>query len=282
MGGVIVLNSRWFLVSFIVIPILLIVILLKKNIMLVNYIQFVEFLFDNRTHNFRLLPMERMYLHNRGMINQINISNAEVTYIITPSKDNIGDKLLGDEEIRYKFSIRNRKLPQTFKFIVGNDYSNEKMEVWYKLSENSEYTRIEEKTSERAPYWKGTLKCIDIALERNNLPQGEIVYLYIKVICKKAFELREIKRDTIICLPILFANNVERITYYIDAQGFNEKMYFSAKRVHKEKRKYLIDTGSSCRKGDAMFSVEIDPNEISGEQAYYFRIGTSEIDPEES
>lgn len=281
--GIIYLKKTWFFLVIIIVPFIVIFFAWRKYKELNKYVRFVEGLIDNKYHNFLLLPKLRMYLHKNKINNKVEIEDMKVTYIIYPSANTTTsreDELLGDGSVEYEIRIRNRNLPNTFYFIAGNDYSDEEPQIFYKIGNNGIRSRLEVKSERIAPYWRGRIKSGKIALDKTRLSQEHTISIYIEVRCNRLFEFKKLGRDTIICLPKLFSDDIDRIEYMIDVSKFNgTKFYCNAKRIYMNKE-YRVDE-INCEEGNGIFKTNIEPKEVKGESAYYFRIGLDEIDPEE-
>lgn len=280
-SGAVVFKNKLFLLTLLITPIFFVAYILKKYILLKEYVDFIEFLMNNNVHKFVILPKIRMYLHSEKINNKIYIQDLTITYNINPSDKQVEGKLFGDAEILYEFAIINNNLPQNYNFIYSNDYSNNNINLGYKFNKNESYTLAESKTEQIAPYWKGRMRHDTFALDRSKIPQSNIFNMYVKVDCSRLFEFEELGRDTIVSLPKVFSDNIDSIKYIINLEGFsNKKFYCTAKRIYKHNRVFICD-GISCERiNDKRFETKVSPGDMKGEKAIYFRVGLSEVDPE--
>lgn len=251
---------------------------------LLEYVHFIEYLMYNEKHKFVLLPKIKMYVHSKKIVNKIHIKSLSVVYNIKKSNstDNGSDICLGDMEIIYKLTVENKNIPNEFHFVSGNDYSTLAPSVTFSYGNNNHYLKMLENHEQIAPYWRGSLKHYSFGIENNFLPQTGDFDITIKVSCKEAFTFSEVPRDTIICLPEVFSNNIDKINYEFNLIDFEkEKFYCDAYKIFSNKGDFTTQL-INCEKLDAKntFVSTLNPNEIKGEKAYYFRLGTAQNDIE--
>ena len=256
-----------------------------KHRKLLRYVKFIEYLMNNDKHNFVLLPKIKMYIHRNKIINKMKIKKLDVTYNITRhsiNPDQNDDLLLGDMVIKYEMLIENKCIPNEFNFVSGNDYSNLSPELRYRYGSRPDFQDMGDNCELVAPYWRGSLKRYSFRLERQFLSQEGDLIIEIEVSCKKAFVFDTIPRDTIICLPEVFSNNIDSINYYInliDFEGIN--FYCDAYQINAEKGEFTTQKiGCKKQKGKNSFESYFYPNKLKGEKAYYLRVGTNRIDRE--
>ncbi len=243
-----------------------------------EYIKFVEFLSDNQKHNFMLLPKLRLYLNSNKINNDICIHNLKVEYIITATKNN---DMMGDLYIKYHLVIENRNLPSAIHFVCGNDYSDSLQKMRYKYGKIDDWQPGNFKQRPGIPYWREKLLDYKISIDKQFIPESAFLYLEIEVDCARSFEFEMLSRDTIICLPKIFSDDIRELNYEIKLQNFNQKeFYCDAYTISKEKDGYEIVQSNCFKKSEYLFVSKFNPNKIRGEKAYYFRLGLSENDEE--
>lgn len=280
-GGMVVFNNKLFLLTLFITPILFVVYIIKKYILLKEYVDFVEFLMNNNEHKFVLLPKIRMYLHSEKINNKVDIRDLKIMYNIKPSDRQEIGKLYGDAEIIYDFTIKNNHLPQNYDFIYSNDYSNNEINLGYKFNEHEEYTHAESNSEKIAPYWKGRMRHDIFYLDRTKIPLSNIFHMYVKVNCSRLFEFEELGRDTIVSLPKVFSDHIDNITYIINLEEFSDKIFFcAAKRIYKHNRVFKFESINCERINNKRFESKVCLSNMRGEKAIYFRVGLSEKDPE--
>lgn len=267
-----------FVIILLFIIISLLIILYSKE----KYIRFVDFLFDNEKHNFNLLPKMRMYLNKEKICNKINVKLVEITYDIK-HKQSTQSSLLGDVDILYKIEIENKSIPNTYYFITGNDYSNKAPEIYYKYGSMTKYSRISPEEKNCALYYKNVVRKFNFYLDENYITNANSFNIEIKVHYENSFEFEHNYLDTIICLPKIFGDSVEKMKYIINLHGFPSKndFYFFTYSICGNKLKYNInDIPNRCDKMNESFIVEFNPKSTRDEKAYYFRIGIHDTDKE--
>lgn len=257
----------------------------SKHRKLLQYVKFIEYLMNNDKHNFILLPKIKMYIHRNKIINKIKIKQLDVTYNITRHSNN-PDKndglLLGDMVINYEMLIENKCIPSEFNFVSGNDYSNLSPELKYRYGSRSDYQDMDDNSELIAPYWRGSLKHYSFGIEKHYLPQEGDLKIEIKVSCENAFVFNTIPRDTIICLPEVFSDDIDFIYYSINLFDFEEINYYcDAYQINVEKGEFATHKiGCEKKDGENSFTSKLYPNNLTGEKAYYFRLGTDRTDKE--
>lgn len=263
---------------------IIIIILGYKLYSVILYVNFLEYLMHNNEHDFVLLPKIRMYLNSRKINNKIKIKCIDITYDITPNTDN-PDEILGDMKITYLIKIENKSVPEQFDFVYGNDYSVFSPKVKYCYGIRQEYqTMSKNHNMSIAPYWRGALKHYSFALEKQYLPQDGDIEIKIEVECDKSFAFKKVPRDTIICMPMVFSKDIDKINHTINVRNFGEiKFYSDAYQISKNGLHYqrkAINCTRQHNQDNYSFASILYPNRIRGEKAYYFKIGTSESDVE--
>lgn len=280
--GALVFNNTWFLLCLAMVPITVVVFSLSKYKKQKEYIQFIECLNFNNYHDFRLLPLLRMYIHKYGNINRINLKQVSITYTIVPSERQVVDKLYGDCQIKYVFKIENYNLPKTFYFMSANDFSNIEPEIKYRIGTNSNYSSVNNRSKQVHPYWGGKIKPIAISLDNDQITVNKTMTIEIIVSIGNLFEFKENKRDTIICLPLIYSENVEQIDYSIDVSNFtNRPFYCDVKRFYIKQNKHIVEGIPSSHNEDGTFFTASFCPDNKLESAYYFRLGLSEHDPDD-
>lgn len=245
-----------------------------------EYMRFVEFLFDNNTHRFILLPKIRMYLHSRRINNKYKVDEMKVTYTITQNRESEQDKMVGDLEIIYSIKIGKDKRNGYFDFVTGNDFSNDLSHAQYKYGVMSEYQNMTLLEDKAAPYWRGYLGHFHITIEGKNIPVDGPLEIQFRICAERSFVFGGRKRETIICLPQAFSRNIESLKYHIEVKGFDKPFYGNAYLISKDGGEYRISSLEGTQADNTVFDYTMYPNTIAGEKAYYFKIGTSEEDTE--
>ena len=252
--------------------------IIKRN-ELTNYVSFIEFLMHNKRHCFVILPKIRMYIHSNNLTNKVKINLLRITYDVTKNSNNGS---LGDMTINYDLDIVNNNIPSEFHFVYGTDYSKCTPIVKYNYGHDSVepyYIATKENEEKVAPYWLGFLKHYKLGIDKNKITQNDVFKLRISLECNEAFDF-SIERDTIICLPDMFSNDIEKIEYQINLHGYDEVFYCNAYRVSSDRKEFSIGEVTDKNKPSYSFRQTFYPNTIKGEKAFFFRIGQSENDPE--
>ncbi len=242
----------------------------------VKYINFIEYLFNNDTHRFTLLPKFRIYIENKKRKNKLHITNLKIKYEISKNEDYSDN--VGDLKIDYVFKIKNKHLPKQYYIIFGNDYAEHKPIIEYSLcsSPMASATFTEAKHS---PYERGIINEAVIDLEYENLPKQE-VELKITLKYTNSFNFSITNTDTLILLPLLYGSRIDEIDYKINLEGFDDypRLYCNAYKVSRNRdlgKNYEIKDISIDLKGDDLTKT-IFLQKPQPESAYYFRIGINE------
>ena len=286
-GGTIVFKNGFFLIFLALIPITAIgfMLLNYQNIERKEYVQFIEYLIDNEKHNFRVLPLLRMYIHKNNYVNKVTIDQANIKCTIKPSSEmqnNQSDVLHGDYTLEYNFAIVNKNLPKIFHFISANDYSNDNPEIKYRFNNSGNYIVASSKPNKVNHHGGGIMKHALISFDNAPIQNKRMINLEIVVNVKRAFAFSKSDRDTIICLPCSYSSNVNQIEYTIDVSNFSDgPFYCNAKRIIHDKIKYHICDINCDATNNTVFMTRFEPDNQS-ENACYFRIGLAKEDPDDN
>lgn len=258
--------------------VMLIICLYSKEL----YIRFIEYLFENEHHRFELLPAMRMYLRTKNIRNKVKYNSISVTYNIKHKKS-CESNLLGDLNIIYKLNIKNEKLPKTYYFITGNDYSNEPPTFKYKYGNMQEYSEAAIAEVNCAEYKRNAIRPFKIDLDDNKIAKKGDFVMEMLISYHNSFEFEHIPMDTIICLPKIFGDDIPSLKYTINIIDFpqEEKYYLFSYLIKRDGFRYertVIDNEHDI--GRRTFNVSLRPNNVVGEKAYYFRLGTKDRDVE--
>lgn len=283
--GTIVFKNYLFAMTMLFVPLTAIGFTWLRYRRLREYILFIEFLNDNPSHIFRTLPLLRMYIHKHKRINNVYIPRANVYYDIRPCKDERYDKdnnLLGDCSIEYEFCVHNNRLPKNFYFMVANDYSNNNSKIECRIGTQGNQCVIDSKSMDVHPNWGGRMNLVSISLDNSLIPQSKEFTIYIRVETKKMFVFRKDSRDTIICLPLQYGRTIDQVNFRIDVSKFNiHPFYCNAKRIYIERKNPIIDETICVPHEDrTIFTATYCPVKNT-ENALFFRIGLSEVDPDD-
>lgn len=279
--GVITFNNKWIII-FIVLFIFIIISLITELYLKERYIRFVEFLFENKKHNFNLLPKMRMYLRKEKMCNKLDVYSLEVTYNVKHKKSS-ESSLLGDAEIIYNLRAYNKSLPDSYKLIIGNDYSNKMPHFFYKYGDIKDYMKCSPEEKNCSLYYKNVVRELSFKLDKSHITQSKFLDISFKLYYENSFEFEHNNFDTIICLPKIYGDSINCMKYVINLEGFPNDInfYFFTYSICGDKLNFFInDIANECLEKNKSFSVEFSPNSTKDEKAYYFRIGTLDTDKE--
>lgn len=253
-----------------------------------DYISFVEYLFHNERHRFSLLPRIRMYMNQFKICNKVNIKELNVDYTID-GKDyqNTEEPLCGDVIKTFRFTIDEMKGTK-YTLVFGDDYSFAAPVIKIKYGSQIEYTELAAQEYSSPPYIKSVVRCVKVEINRQIIPQKGTWPLEIRLEYKKAFDFQNVNMDTIVSLPRLFGNRIEKMRYIIKLINYdrNVKYYCFFYKIAKGYNGYEI-VNKDCDKrkssendGYTEFEAVVPLDNIRKEQAFYFRVGTSNIDKE--
>ena len=110
----------------------------------INFINFVEHLFNNTTHNFTMLPKACLARDKSREKSKLSVRDLCITYTCDLSKVNI-EKLKEDtniiygDAVEYTFIVENKNLPEEFACYLGNMYADDPFEITQKHGNQQEY-----------------------------------------------------------------------------------------------------------------------------------------------
>lgn len=271
------LKRPWY---FILLSVTLILVMLCSVFIIrkIRYINFIEFLFCNKTHRFTLLPKFRIHIEKQHKKNKVHLNSMKIKYNITKSDDIAGN--VGNLEIQYELQIKNKNLPRQYYLVFGNDYAQKKPDIIYSIGQGPEAPVFfnEEK---HAPYERGLVNDATINLSPENLPKRKNISLKITYRYENSFNFDETPTDTLIFLPALYGRKIEHIEYTISLSGFDayHELFCNANEIsanHPFRGNYEIKTINDqyLVNKDLLKTIEI--NNVKDESAYYFSIGVSE------
>lgn len=270
------IECLWIIIPFILITIIVIV-FFGHYIKIRKYINFVEFLFNNKKHRFTLLPKLRIYIESTKNKNKVHVTNLNIKYSITKNK-NFSDNI-GDLRIEYDMQIENKHLPKQYYVIFGNDYAENKPKIEYSLC-NRPLVSVTFHETKHASYERGLVNEAVINFDNDNFPKSEIslkiIHNYIN-----SFNFSETETDTLILLPLLYGNKIDHINYEINLIGFEDypKLYCDAYEISDKGLlgiDYEIKDVSTYTKDENLSKSISLNNAMKYEGAYYVRIGVSE------
>lgn len=265
------------LVAFLVV-LLAYIFFMSFHLKKMKYMNFVEFLFYNPTHRFTLLPKFRIFLEKYHKINKIHILNFDINYIITKN-DDYKNAEIGDLEIEYKMTIKNRNVPKEFNLVFGNDYTKEKPKVCAYLSGIKTIVSFNE--FRHSSYERGLVNDATISLANDNLPKKEFE-LKITMNYKNSFNFTNDPTDTLILLPLMFSNKIDKINYRISLLGFDyPELYVSSNEISSKNAfgNYSIKTLPN-KINKNLLCKKTELNNINKESAYFFRISVIDANME--
>lgn len=246
------------------------------------YIRFIEFLFENEHHKFELLPEMRMYLNTKKIANKVKYNSVSVTYDIKHKKSE-KSQLLGDLDIIYNLDIKNEKVPRTFYFLTGNDYSNKPPKLLYKYGKMQDYNEVSADKVNCAKYKRTAIREFKIEFDKSLIENKGNFKLEMKISYEESFEFEHISMDTIICLPKIFGDDIPSMKYTINIIDFppKETYHLFSYIIAREGFCYLRkNIGHEADADRRRFVITFQPNDVKGEQAYYFRLGRKDFDEE--
>lgn len=272
---------------FFVLMVSTLILLIYNIVRLKHFICFVEFLFENDIHNFELLPKMRLYLHYKKIKNNIDILDLDISYNIFVKSKEQEKNLLGNLEIIYKINMSEEKIPKTFHMITGNDFSEKPPKLWIKYGNMNDFAAISYRDRNCAWYNKTSIRDFHFNISENKIVRKGNFILEIKILYDESpsFDFSSNNMETIICLPKIFSDSVKKITYYINLIGFDNKLNFNVFPyvIKSNKKDFEINSIATISNGDRdinKFIINLYPNEIKWEKAYYFKIGLNEHDSE--
>lgn len=240
-----------------------------------DYITFVEYLFDNSYHNFSLLPRIRMYIQRNNIINKIHIKELNVICIIEKNQKNN----YSTSKVIFEFEISRDTLIDTYNFVTGNDFSTETPTVKYSYGDKREREVMMEKPI-FAPDTSSVIRVLSLDIEKDKIPLDQPTWkLKLEFDYVRLFDFEKMETDTIICLPKVFGEKIDKINYTIIISGYdpNKKFYCNLNKCSINNGKYIVTKQGVNSQGNA-FTTTIYPDSYEKEYAYYFRFGTSNLD----
>lgn len=208
-----------------------------------NYISFIEFLFNNKTHSFTLLPKISLHMHQTKKKNKFHVHELFVHYEIDakPYKDS-ENPFLGDMTATFNYTIYNdRNFPKYFHLCMGNDYTSDPPDIQIKYGSQHDYISHEADELPRDKYIITRVRNWQIKLEESNINGSKTFNLSIKIKYKKSFNFDLTAPDIIIFLPKAHGEKIDEVKYVIDLKNFPSYDFrFSCHDIVKRNGKYEI------------------------------------------
>lgn len=263
------------LIFALVLLLIVIVQLYNKYIDRRDFLDFIEHLFQNNTHNFNLLPKICLALDKSKEINQLHVREMTVKYTYDMSK--IDFSILSPETfvgytdtIEYTLNVENKKLPTEFICYRGNMYADDYIDIKQKHGSQVEYEKVP------VPRYTDETKTSSIVqrycwqLKNEYITRSRLLPISIKI--KYHEKARANSNDTIILYPKQYAQKIEKINFEIN---FNcEKNIIERIELFKiwKDNKILKNTpitGINMLNNKATISLHPDSTKY---EAYYFRV----------
>lgn len=265
-----------FLVLTIIILVFLIIFLCWRYIERCNFIKFIEYLFDNPTHNFNLLPKICLELDKYKEVNNLKVISLTVRYTYDMSELDFSSITKNSEinytdVIEYDFTAENEKIPSEFVCYLGNMYAeNCTSEISQKHGIQNEYELVPPPRYTDEIYVNSAIQKYSWQFKKENITKGNQFPFSFKLKCQE--KTKENSSDTIIFYPKQYAKRLEKVKFDIsfvsDKKILNKVQLF---KVWKDGKDFKHTPISESLPVDNNFSVTIQPDSVKYE-AYYFRI----------
>ena len=250
-------------------------------IALVSYIirykkKFIEYLFNNPTHNFNLLPKICLAIDQSTDINDLIVRDMAVSYVCDMSSIDLSSitptsRIKYNDYIEYSFDVENKKLPKQFFCYLGNLYSDTFFgKISQKHGIQSEYELIPTPRYTDETVTRSNVQKYVWQLKPDNFQCTPTVPINFKIDYAETSKANS--NDTIILYPRQFAKKVERITFNFS--------FICSKRILKRVQVFRISQNNRKFSHIPIAELKINNNsaqttiipDSSKYEVYYFRI----------
>lgn len=260
----------------IILFVILFAFLYRRYVERCNFIKFIEYLFDNSTHNFNLLPKICLALDKYKEKNNLKVRELAVKYTYDMSKINLSSisknsVIKYTDIIEYSFLFKNENIPNEFVCYLGNMYTDNDMpEISQKHGIQEIYEAVPPPRYTDETYVSSIIQRYCWQLKKENITNSKQFPLSFKLKCQET--TRENSSDTIIFYPKQYAKKIEKIKFDIlfvcDKQILNKVQLF---KVWKDGKEFKHTPISETSPINNTFSVAIE-SDSSKYEAYYFRV----------
>jgi len=257
---------------------------LKKT----DYLEFIEYLFNNDIHSFTLLPKLSLYLDQNGKTNKFHVKKLSVHYKVDAKPYKDGDNpYLGDMVAVFEYEIDKKKeIPQYYCICIGNDYATTPPIVELKYGIQTEYRPQEADELPRDVYIRSRVRCWHIKLEDNFITGKDILNLSLRISYKRGFDFALGTPDIIIFPPKAHAEHIDEAEYNIELNSFpiTTDFRFACHAIERGKEGYEtidLSTGEITHKDEKQtkYKMTFNPEKDNvshswreNHKAYYFEI----------
>lgn len=242
----------------------------------VEFIEFIEYLFDNSTHKFTLLPKICLALDKERENSSLNVREMNVKYTYDMSEVNLvpGDvnkKIEYLDKIEYSLNVERKKLPKEFCCYLGNMYSiDTNAKISQKHGTQKKYEVVPTPRYRDETYTDSIVQRYSWELRKENITNESTIPISFLLEYKE--KARAQSNDTIIIYPRQYAKKIEKIKFEINFLGNaialkKVELY----KIHKDGKKFKQTPISVAPIKESTVEFEIKP-ESKKYEAYYFRV----------
>lgn len=242
----------------------------------VEFIEFIEYLFDNNTHKFTLLPKICLALDKERENSSLDVREMNVKYTYDMSEVNLvpGDvnkKIEYLDKIEYTLNVVRKKLPKEFCCYLGNMYSiDTNAKISQKHGTQTEYEVVPTPRYRDETYTDSIVQRYSWELRKENITNESTIPISFLLEYKE--KARAQSNDTIIIYPRQYAKEIEKIKFEIKFLGNaialkKVELY----KIHKDGKKFKQTPISVAPIKESTVEFEIKP-ESKKYEAYYFRV----------
>lgn len=241
-----------------------------------DFLSFIQYLFDNPTHNFNLLPKICLSLDKSKETNNLSVRDMSIKYTYDMRKIDLGlieenTQIQYLDTIEYCFQAENKKLPEEFVCYLGNMYArNSFAEIYQKHGIQTKYEAVPPPryTDETRP--DSIVQRYSWQLKKENFTKDISVPISFQLKCLETTKANS--NDTIIIYPKQYAKKVEYINFEInflcDKEILKKVELFKIQKVE-NKFKHIPVSIISVLNNTATTRIKLDSTKY---EAYYFRV----------
>lgn len=248
-----------------------------------DYIHFVENLFYNQYQTFDLIPRIRIYLHKNNIKNDIHILKLNITCIVNGAQNENEDFLFADSKVIFEYEISQDTVPNTYEFITGNDFTQSPQSIKFSYGNKNEQDVMLTENAIQSES-SNPVRHISLKIEKQNVIFNNKTWkMKLEIDHIRVFDFRKIKTDTIICIPKVFGEDIDKINYTIKIVNFetNNKFYCNLHKCFLKDNEYVVTAqdvhtiSKDSKTTNEVFNATILPDSGDKEQAYYFKLDMS-------
>lgn len=242
----------------------------------VEFIEFIEYLFDNSTHKFTLLPKICLALDKERENSSLTVREMNVKYTydmseVTLVPSDVNKKIEYLDKIEYSLNAERKNLPKEFCCYLGNMYSiDTNAKISQKHGTQTEYEVVPTPRYRDETYTDSIVQRYSWELRNENIKNESTIPISFLLEYKE--KARAQSNDTIIIYPRQYAKEIEKIKFEIKFLGNaialkKVELY----KIHKDGKKFKQTPISVAPIKESTVEFEIKP-ESKKYEAYYFRV----------